>query len=473
VSDILTIALIGRPNVGKSTLFNYLTGSRDALVADFPGLTRDRKYGRAVSGDTAFIVIDTGGFIIDAEGVDKLTGDQAFQAVAEADIVFFLVDGKAGLNVEDEEIAEKLRRLHRRVYLLVNKTDGLNPELSCTEFYSLGIGNPYPISATQGRNIRKLLETLLEDIPENRPPEELSSSATGDTGRAIRIAVIGKPNVGKSTLINRIIGEERLVAFDQPGTTRDTVEIAFSVDSQSYTLIDTAGIRRKSKVINTVEKFSVIKAIKAIEQCHVVILLVDAREGLADQDLVLLSYILDAGRALLIAINKWDGLSSEQRQEIRDTLDRRLTFIDYADIHFISAWHGSGVGHLFESVNQAYQSAMADFKTNKLTDLLIHAVNAHSPPLVRGRRIKLRYAHQGGKNPPIIIIHGNQVDAVPAAYTRYLTNMFRNKLRLSGTPVRVEYKSGDNPFKDRKNILTKRQKTRKKRLMKWVKRRKK
>ncbi len=464
-----TIALIGRPNVGKSTLFNYLTRSRDALVADYPGLTRDRKYGIGQLDGHSYIVIDTGGLASDAEGVDELAKQQSLKAIEEADCVLFLVDARAGLNAEDSAIAAQLRREHDKpVYLLVNKIDGLNPEIACAEFHELALGEPWAVSARQGRNLRVLMQQVLVSV---RGGTSALHATEADADR-IAIAVVGRPNVGKSTLINRIIGEERLVAYDQPGTTRDTVEIPFNVDAQSYLLIDTAGVRRKSRVREAVEKFSVLKAIKAIERAQVAILVVDAHEGIADQDLVLLSYILDAGRALVIAFNKWDGLEADQRRHIKDEIQRRLGFVDYAQLHFISALHGTGVGHLLDSVNQAYDSAMADLKTSRLTDLLAGAVNAHPPPLVHGRRIKLRYAHQGGKNPPLIVVHGNQVQAVPAAYTRYLVNVFRKKLRLTGTPLRIEYKSGDNPFKDRRNKLTGRQVARRKRLMKWVKRRK-
>ncbi len=463
---IPTIALIGRPNVGKSTLFNHLTRSRDALVADYPGLTRDRKYGLGHLDAQSYIVIDTGGLASEAEGVDELARQQSLKAIEEADCVFFLVDGRAGLNADDSAIAAQLRRQSKPVYLLVNKTDGLNPEIACTEFYELALGEPWAVSATQGRNLNALLRQALASVTGSAEP------APAQEAGHIAIAVIGRPNVGKSTLINRILGEERLVAYDQPGTTRDTVEVPFSVQGRDYLLIDTAGVRRKSRTREAVEKFSVLKAIKAIEHAQVAILVIDAREGITDQDLVLLSYVLDAGRALLIAFNKWDGLETGQREQVKSEIQRRLGFVDYAEMHFISALHGTGVGHLLGAVDKAYEAAMADLKTSQLTDLLAHAVNAHPPPLVRGRRIKLRYAHQGGKNPPLIVVHGNQVHAVPAAYTRYLVNTFRKKLRLRGTPLRIEYRSGENPYKDRKNKLTGRQVTRRKRLMKWVKRNK-
>jgi len=461
-----TMDLIGRPNVGKSTLFNFLTRTREAIVADFPGLTRDRKYGRGKVGDTAYLVVDTGGLSFEEEGIDALMAQQTQIAIADSDIIFFMVDGRGGLTSSDEEIANQMRQLDKPVYLLVNKTDGVDEQIACADFYSLGLGELYPVSATQGRHMRQLMDNVLGALP-----QENESHKEEDHG--VRIAVLGRPNVGKSTLINRLIGEERVVTFDMPGTTRDTVDVPFEYQGKPYTLIDTAGIRRRSKVHETVEKFSVIKAIQAIEDCQVVILVMDAHSGISDQDVTLLGYILDAGRALLIAINKWDGMDVDDRDQIKQDLDRKLTFIDYAEFHYISALHGTGVGHLFDTVNKAYASAMSDFKTQRLTQILEHAIAQHQPPLVRGHRIKLRYAHQGGKNPPIIVIHGNGTEAVPEAYTRYLMSTYRKQLRLTGTPVRIEYKTGKNPYKDKRNKLTPRQVARKKRLMKWVKSKKK
>ncbi len=456
-----TIALIGRPNVGKSTLFNFLTRTREAIVADFPGLTRDRKYGRGKVGDTAYLVVDTGGLSFEEDGIDALMAHQTQIAIADSDVIFFMVDGRGGLTSSDEEIANQLRQLDKPVYLLVNKTDGVDEQIACADFYSLGLGDMYPVSATQGRHMRKLMNHVLSHMP----PEVIRS----EEAHGVRIAVLGRPNVGKSTLINRLIGEERVVTFDMPGTTRDTVDVPFEYEGKPYTLIDTAGVRRRSKVKDTVEKFSVIKAIQAIEDSQVVILVMDAHSGISDQDVTLLGYILDAGRALLIAVNKWDGMDPDDHDQVKQDLDRKLTFIDYAEFHYISALHGTGVGHLFETVNKAYTSAMSEFKTQRLTQILEYAIAQHQPPLVRGHRIKLRYAHQGGKNPPLIIIHGNQTEAVPEAYTRYLMSTYRKQLRLTGTPVSIEYKTGKNPYKDKRNKLSPRQVARKKRLMKWVK----
>ncbi|VAW80966.1 GTP-binding protein EngA [hydrothermal vent metagenome] len=456
-----TIALIGRPNVGKSTLFNFLTRTREAIVADFPGLTRDRKYGRGKVGETAYLVVDTGGLSFEEDGIDALMARQTQIAIADSDVIFFMVDGRGGLTSSDQEIANQLRQLNKPVYLLVNKTDGVDEQIACADFYSLGLGEMYPVSATQGRHMRKLMNHVLNNLPQEviRPEET----------HGVRIAVLGRPNVGKSTLINRLIGEERVVTYDMPGTTRDTVDVPFEYEGKPYTLIDTAGVRRRSKVKEAVEKFSVIKAIQAIEDSQVVILVMDAHSGISDQDVTLLGYILDAGRALLIAVNKWDGMDLDDRDQVKQDLDRKLTFIDYAEFHYISALHGTGVGHLFETVNKAYLSAMSEFKTQRLTQILEYAIAQHQPPLVRGHRIKLRYAHQGGKNPPLIIIHGNQTEAVPDAYTRYLMSTYRKQLRLTGTPVSIEYKTGKNPFKDKRNKLSPRQVARKKRLMKWVK----
>ena len=398
------------------------------------------------------------------EGIDALMAQQTQIAIADSDIIFFMVDGRGGLTSSDEEIANQLRQLKKPVYLLVNKTDGIDEQIACADFYSLGLGELYPVSATQGRHMRQLINKVLGALP-----QQISETTEA---HGVRIAVLGRPNVGKSTLINRLIGEERVVAFDMPGTTRDTVDVPFEYQGKPYTLIDTAGVRRRSRVHEAVEKFSVIKAIQAIEDSQVVILVMDAQEGISDQDVTILSYILDAGRALLIAVNKWDGMHPDDRDQVKKDLDRKLTFLDYAEFHYISALHGTGVGLLFDSVNKAYASAMSDLKTQRLTQILEHAISQHQPPLVRGHRIKLRYAHQGGRNPPVIVIHGNQTDSVPEAYTRYLMNTYRKQLRLTGTPVRIEYKTSQNPYKDKRNKLTPRQLSRKKRLMKWVKRKK-
>lgn len=456
------IALVGRPNVGKSTLFNQLTRSRDALVADYPGLTRDRQYGTGKVGDRPYIVVDTGGLSDNKQGIEEHMADQVHQAIGEASVVLFLVDARAGLTVADEQIVQQLRRLNKRVHLVVNKIDGSDETLAVAEFQALGMGQPLAIAAAHGRGISRLMQTVLAELPEAPAPEdEVEEVGT-------KVAIIGRPNVGKSTLINRIMGEERVVAFDLPGTTRDSIFIPFERDGRRYTLIDTAGVRRRGKVKEAIEKFSVIKALQAIEEANVVILVLDAHEGVSDQDASLAGFALDAGRAMVIAVNKWDGLERAARDRIRTELDRRLPFLDFAEMHFISALHGTNVGHLFEAVDGAFAAAVKKLSTPELTRVLEEAVIQHQPPLVRGRRIKLRYAHQGGRNPPLIIIHGNQTQAVPEAYKRYLMNTFRKAFKLQGTPVRLEFKSGDNPYAGRGNVLTRRQIQKKKRLQKFV-----
>ncbi len=454
------IALVGRPNVGKSTLFNQLTRSRDALVADYPGLTRDRKYGTGKVGDRPYIVVDTGGLTGDTGGVEEQMAGQVHQAIGEANVVLFLVDARAGLTASDEQIVQQLRRVNKQIFLVVNKIDGADETMAVIDFQSLGMGEPLAIAASHGRGISKMMQTVLADLPVITEEDE----EEGGT----KVAIIGRPNVGKSTLINRIMGEERVVAFDMPGTTRDSIFIPFEHEGREYTLIDTAGVRRRGKVKETVEKFSVIKALQAIEAANVVILVLDAHDGISDQDATLAGFALDAGRAMVIAVNKWDGLEKNARERMKAELDRRLPFLDFAEMHFISALHGSGVGHLFESVDTAYAAAMKKLSTPDLTRVLEEAVMQHQPPLVRGRRIKLRYAHQGGKNPPLIIIHGNQTESVPAAYKRYLVNVFRKAFKLLGTPVRLEFKSSKNPYSDRKKDQTQRQVQKKKRLKKFI-----
>ena len=456
-----TFALVGRPNVGKSTLFNRLTRSRDALVADLPGLTRDRKYGEASVGDRRFLLIDTGGLTGEEAGVEKEMASQAISAIEEADHILFLVDGRAGMNLGDEQIADLLRRQNKPVHLVVNKIDGVQPELAEGEFHALGFANLSSISASHGRGVNQLVSGLLEDIPESLPAEE-------DDSNGIRIAVVGRPNVGKSTLVNRMLGEDRVVVFDMPGTTRDSIYIDYERHGKQYTLIDTAGVRRRKNVREGVEKFSIVKTLQAISDSQVVILLMDASEGIVDQDLHLLGHCMQAGRALVVAINKWDGLDSYARDRIKDELDRRLRFIDYADVHFISALHGSGVGKLYDSIQAAWESATSPLGTNRLTRILEDAVQEHAPPMVRGRRIKLRYAHAGGRNPPVIVIHGNQTGSVPDHYSRFLEKTFRRALDLKGTPLRIEYRSSENPFAGRKNTLTDRQIRKRKRLRKHL-----
>ncbi|MFA7096479.1 MAG: ribosome biogenesis GTPase Der [Gammaproteobacteria bacterium] len=465
---IPVIALVGRPNVGKSTLFNCLTRSRDALVADQPGLTRDRKYGDGRIGDRPYVVVDTGGLSGRGDELDELMARQAELAIQESDVTLFLVDAREGLTAQDELIAAQLRRLGKPVFLVVNKAEGLDEHTAGAEFFALGLGQPHAISAAHGRGIGQLMEKVLAALP---PAPEEEAESGEDTGPApIRIAFAGRPNVGKSTLINRIVGEERVLAYDLPGTTRDTIEVPFERAGKSYLLIDTAGVRRRSRVAGAVEKFSVIKTLKAIEAANVVIAVLDAREGITEQDAGLVGFAVDSGRSLVVAVNKWDGLSEDQKASVRRELDLKLPFINFAKVHFISALRGTGIGELFKSVDKAYESATRKLPTPQLTRILEQAVERNPPPLVRGRRIKLRYAHQGGHNPPVIVIHGNQTEAVPDVYRRYLTNAFRTALNLTGTPVRLEFRTGENPYADRKNELTPRQLKRRKRLMRFVKR---
>ncbi|HEX6591090.1 MAG TPA: ribosome biogenesis GTPase Der [Moraxellaceae bacterium] len=441
------IALVGRPNVGKSTLFNQLTKSRDALVADLPGLTRDRKYGDARVEDKSFIVIDTGGIGEGEKGIDAYMAEQSRLAIHEATIVLFLVDARAGLTGADQEIAAELRSLNKRVHLVVNKIDGVQEEAAMADFHRLGMGEIFGIAASHGRGVAQMMLNVLADCP----PDEEEAPIT-ETG--IKIAIVGRPNVGKSTLVNRLLGEERVVVFDMPGTTRDSIYIPFERRDRKYTLIDTAGVRRRGRVDEGVEKFSVIKTLQAIKDAHVVVLVLDAREGIVDQDLHMLGFVLQSGRALVVAINKWDGMSDYDRELVRKDIDRRLDFIPWARVHLISAMHGTGVGDLYPSVEKAYASATIKVATNRLTQILQDAVEQHQPPLVGGRRIKLRYAHMGGQNPPLVVIHGNQTAAVPNAYKRYLENIYRKVLRIEGTPIGIEFKTGDNPFKDRVNALS-------------------
>lgn len=459
---IPTIALVGRPNVGKSTLFNRLTRSRDAIVANFAGLTRDRKYGDGEHAGKRFMVVDTGGISGDEEGIDSVMADQSLLAMKEADIVVFLVDSRDGVTAADQQIADHLRTLSKPVYLAANKIDGLNQDLAIAAFFELGLGEVHGIAAAHGRGVRNLLDLMLASVPEQEPTSE-------EKPRGIKMAIIGRPNVGKSTLVNRMLGEERVVVFDLPGTTRDSIYIDYERDGRPYTIIDTAGVRRRKNVKLTVEKFSIIKTLQAMDDANVVILVMDAQEGIVDQDLHLMGHAIESGRALVVALNKWDGLEEDHKKYIKTELERRLRFADFADLHFISALHGTGVGHLYQSVEKAYKSATEKYSTSFLTRVLEDAVSSHQPPLIRGRRIKLRYAHAGGHNPPIVVIHGNQTDEVPNHYVRYLEKTFRKALELHGTPVRIEFRSGDNPYAGKKNKLTDRQIAKKKRLMKHVK----
>ena len=440
------IALIGRPNVGKSTLFNQLTKSRNALVANLSGLTRDRQYGDGRLDNKSFIAIDTGGLGESDEGIDSYMAEQAKTAIQEADIVLFVVDARAGLLGSDEMIADHLRRLNKETYLVVNKVDGLHEDAATAEFHRLGFSRVYQTSASHGRGVLQLITDILAPFPED--PIELSVEETG-----VKIAIVGRPNVGKSTLVNRLLGEDRVIVYDMPGTTRDSIYIPYERQGKKYTLIDTAGVRKRGRVHETVEKFSVIKTLQAIKDAHVVVIVFDAREGIVEQDLHMLGFALESGRAVVLAINKWDNMTEYDRGLVKAAIQRRLDFVPYVKIHLISALHGTGVGDLYPSIHRAFESAMIKVPTNRLTQILQDAVEGHQPPLVHGRRIKLRYAHMGGQNPPIIVIHGNQTESVSKDYKRYLENIFRKVLKLQGTPVQLEFKTGDNPFKEDKAML--------------------
>jgi GTP-binding protein len=441
------IALVGRPNVGKSTLFNRLTGTRDAIVADFAGLTRDRHYGNGRVGKREYIVIDTGGFEPDAgEGsIYREMAKQTRQAVAESDVVVFVVDARAGLSAQDHDIANYLRRLGKPCILVANKAEGLTAGAQLVEFFELGLGEVLPVSAAHGQGVRSLLDTALERIP-GLPPEDEDAPEV-DTG-VIRLAVAGRPNVGKSTLINVWLGEERLVAFDMPGTTRDAISVPFERGGQKFELIDTAGLRRKGKVFEAIEKFSVVKTLQAIESAHVVLLLLDATQGVTDQDAHIAGYILESGRAVVLAINKWDAVDAYQREQIERQIETRLVFLKFASLHLISAKKRQGLGPVWKSITQAHAAAMRKMPTPLLTRLLAESVAFQAPPRSAGARPKMRYAHQGGMNPPVIVVHGNALDRVPDAYTRFLEGRFRKAFDLVGTPLRIEYRTGENPFKN-------------------------
>ncbi|GAM67155.1 GTP-binding protein engA [Vibrio sp. JCM 19236] len=489
---IPVVALVGRPNVGKSTLFNRLTRTRDALVADFPGLTRDRKYGQAKLGEHEFIVIDTGGIDGTEEGVETKMAEQSLAAIDEADVVLFMVDGRAGLTVADEAIAQHLRKIEKPAMLVVNKVDGIDADAASAEFWQLGVENMYQIAAAHGRGVGALIDralnpfaeellaeqgeiedlTGIEDAPEEKleyTEEEAENEFKRLQDQPIKLAIIGRPNVGKSTLTNRILGEERVVVYDMPGTTRDSIYIPMERDGREYVLIDTAGVRRRKRINETVEKFSVVKTLKAVEDANVVLLVIDARENISDQDLSLLGFALNAGRSIVIAVNKWDGLDMDVKEHVKKELDRRLGFVDFARIHFISALHGTGVGHLFESVQEAYKSATTRVGTSVLTRIMKMATDDHQPPLVRGRRVKLKYAHAGGYNPPLVVIHGNQVNDLPDSYKRYLMNYYRRSLEIMGTPIRIQFQNSENPFEGKSNKLTISQERRKKRLDQMLK----
>ena len=457
------VAIVGRPNVGKSTLFNCLTRSRDALVADEPGLTRDRQYGIAGTGAGAYVVIDTGGLTVDADSMAMAISAQALRAVEEADAVILMVDGREGLTVADEDIASQLRHTGKAVTIAVNKTESLDADVATGEFHALGLGEPWPVSAAHRRGLQALVDATL-----SRVPPSADTAPVEDEG--VRIAVVGRPNVGKSTLINHLLGEDRLVAHDTPGTTRDSVRVPFRRAGRSYTLIDTAGIRRRSRVSEAIEKFSVVKSLQAIAAADVVVVVVDATEGITDQDTGLLGMVLDAGRALTIAMNKWDRTAESDRQLIRSNVERKLPFVDWVTVHYTSALKGTGLRRLLTSIDDAWRSASRRMPTPELNAVLARALTRNPPPVVRGRRIKLRYAHQGGSSPPLIVIHGNQTAQVPSNYRRYLERVFRESFKLNGTPIRLEFRSGENPYKGRRNVMTPRQQRRRKRLMKHAKR---
>ena len=433
-----TIVLVGRPNVGKSTLFNRLTRSRDALVADLPGLTRDRHYGHGRIGSKPFLVVDTGGFEPDARGgIVQEMARQAEAAIAEADVLLFMVDGRNGLAPQDQAIAALLRRSGRPLHLVVNKAEGMDRAVVGAEFHELGCGDPRVISAAHGDGVRELIDLALEPFAETADEEDHVGP---------RVAVVGRPNVGKSTLINSLIGEERVIAFDMPGTTRDAIAVPFERNGRRYTLIDTAGLRRKGRVFEAIEKFSVIKTLQAVEEANVVVLMVDASQDISDQDAHIAGFCIEAGRALVLAVNKWDAIDEYRRERIKIDINRKLNFLGFARIHYISALNGQGVGSVLGSVDKAYAAAMVKLATPKLTRVLQLALQKQQPPRHGLQRPKLRYAHQGGSNPPLIIIHGNALDHVPDSYTRYLEKTFLEAFRLQGTPLRIQYKTARNPF---------------------------
>ena len=437
------IALVGRPNVGKSTLFNRLTRSRDALVADLPGLTRDRHYGEGRMGERPFLVIDTGGFEpVAKDGILHEMAKQTRQAVAEADVVIFIVDGRQGLTPHDKTITDFLRRSGRQVMLVVNKAEGMKYTTVAADFYELGLGDPYVISAAHGDGVADLVDEALDSVLAGKPEE----APEDPTARGIRIAIVGRPNVGKSTMVNTLLGEERVIAFDMPGTTRDSIEIPFERGGRHYTLIDTAGIRRRGKVFEAIEKFSVVKTLQSISEANVVLLLLDAQQDISEQDAHIAGFVLEAGRALVVGVNKWDGLTSDQRDHVKREMDRKLSFLSFAKFHFISALKSTGIPPLIKSIDAAYAAAMVKLPTPQLTRALQEALDHQQPRRKGSVRPKLRYAHQGGQNPPVIVIHGNTLNAIDDSYKRYLEKHFRESFSLIGTPLRIELRSGKNPF---------------------------
>ena len=436
-----TLVLVGRPNVGKSTLFNRLTRSRDALVADQPGLTRDRHYGIGRVGDRDYLVVDTAGFDpVAKDGIMHEMAQQAEQAIAEADALLFLVDGRSGMTPHDQQIAERLRRAGRPVYLVVNKAEGMNRAIAASDFHALGLGDPLSISASHGDGVKELVALVLAPFPEDLEEAEESG------GKAPRIAIVGRPNVGKSTLVNALLGEERVIAFDMPGTTRDAIAIPFERNGKNYTLIDTAGLRRRGKVFEAVEKFSVVKTLQAIERCNVVVLVLDAAQDISDQDAHIGGFVLDSGRALVVAVNKWDAVDDYRRERIKADISRKLGFLSFARFHYVSALKGSGVAVILKSVDAAFAAAMSDLSTPRLTRILQTAVAKQAPPRHGVFRPKMRYAHQGGSNPPVVVIHGSALDQVPASYVRFLERTFIEAFKLQGTPLRIQFKTAHNPY---------------------------
>ncbi|MCL2590454.1 MAG: ribosome biogenesis GTPase Der [Betaproteobacteria bacterium] len=437
------IVLVGRPNVGKSTLFNRLTRSRDALVADLPGLTRDRHYGVGRMGDSDYLVVDTAGFDpVAKEGVMLEMARQAEQAIAEADALLFIVDGRTGCTPHDEQIANYLRRANRPVHLVVNKAEGLDQALAGTDFHALGLGVPLPVSAAHGDGVHQLIDIVLEPFGQGREEEEAEENGP-------RVAIVGRPNVGKSTLVNALLGENRMIAFDSPGTTRDAIEIPFERDGRGYTLVDTAGLRRRGKVFESVEKFSVIKTLQAIESANVAVFVLDAAQDISDQDARIAGFVLETGRALVVAVNKWDAVDSYRRERIKEDITRKLGFLSFARFHYISALKANGLGGLLKSVNAAYGAAMFKLPTPRLTRALQTALARQAPPRAGAVRPKLRYAHQGGMNPPVIVIHGTSLESVPDTYVRYLERVFMETFKLQGTPLRIQFRTTHNPYADK------------------------
>jgi GTP-binding protein len=454
------VALVGRPNVGKSTLFNVLTRTRDALVADLPGLTRDRHYGVCRLGDREFVVVDTGGLTDDKEGIGALTARQVDFAIEEADIVVLVVDARDGLLPHDRTIVDGLRRSEKSMLLAVNKIDGVDENTASAEFSRLGIAVQLPTSAANGRGVPGLVEALLQRLPAVDPDE-----TAANTQRGARVAIVGRPNVGKSTLINRLLGEDRLVVSEVAGTTRDSISVTLERDGKQYTLVDTAGVRRRARVEEAVEKFSVIKTLQSIAAANIVVVLLDAREGVSEQDATVIGHVLDEKRALVIAVNKWDGLSTYEREQCKSSLSRKLDFVAYARVVTISALHGSGIAELMRAIDRAYTSTTREFGSAELTRALEKAYESYQPPLVRGHAPKLRFAHPGGTNPPTIVIHGSRTKGVGDGYRRYLENFFRKRFKLEGTPIRIEFRENENPFAGRKNELTERQVRKRRRLI--------